>query len=229
MQPYFFPYIGYFQLIHSVDEFIIYDNIKYTKKGWINRNRILASGSDRLISLPLKKGPDHCDVVQRELAASWNVDRQKMLNMIKASYINAPYFKGTFGLIERCIKSDETNLFKFLFNSITEVTSYLGIGTCIIKSSDIEIDHALKSEEKVLALCEKRCAQSYLNSMGGVHLYDKARFKQRQIDLAFLESYGIRYQQFSQDFIPCLSIIDVLMFNSLETTQDLLHLKKIHL
>ena len=82
MQPYFFPYIGYFQLIKSVDEFVIYDNIQYTKKGWINRNRILVNGTDYLISLPLKKDSDYLNVVDRQLAESWEKDRTKLLTLI---------------------------------------------------------------------------------------------------------------------------------------------------
>ena len=105
MQPYFFPYIGYFQLINSVDEFIIYDNIQYTKKGWINRNRILVNGKDQLITLSLKKDSDYLDVVNRELSESWDKDKNKILNIIKFSYNKAPYFQKTFELISQCLNS----------------------------------------------------------------------------------------------------------------------------
>ena len=99
MQPYFMPYIGYFQLINSVDKFIIYDNIQYTKKGWINRNRILVNGKDQLITLPIKKDSDYLDVIERELSESWDKDKNKMLNVIKSSYSKSPYFQEVFSLI----------------------------------------------------------------------------------------------------------------------------------
>ena len=115
MQPYFMPYIGYFQLINSVDQFIIYDNIQYTKKGWINRNRILANGKDQLITLPIKKDSDYLDVVKRELSESWGKDKNKMINMIKSSYGKAPHFEETFELISKCLNNPEENLFKFIY------------------------------------------------------------------------------------------------------------------
>jgi hypothetical protein len=221
MQPYFFPYVGYFQLINSVDEFIIYDNIQYTKKGWINRNRILVNGSDKLITLPIKKESDYLDVVQRELADSWNNDRQKILNIIKTSYYRAPFFKPVYELIEQCLITTEHNLFNFIYNSLERVNEYIGITTIpMIKSSTINIDHTLKSEQKVIALCKERGATIYINAIGGVHLYDKDRFKQHGLELNFIKSNPIIYNQFNNEFIPWLSIIDVLMFNSLETINN---------
>ena len=114
MQPYFFPYIGYFQLINSVDKFIIYDNIQYTKKGWINRNRILVNKKDQLITLPVRKDSDYLNIVERELSESWGKDKNKMLNVIKSSYNKAPYFQETFELISKYLNDSEVNLFKFI-------------------------------------------------------------------------------------------------------------------
>src|SRR5258705_11030314 len=94
MQPYFFPYIGYFQLIAAVDLFIVYDNIKYTKKGWINRNRMLRNGKDVMFSVPLKNDSDYLDVCERELAADFN--RDKLFNQLKGAYRGAPNFSQTF-------------------------------------------------------------------------------------------------------------------------------------
>ena len=139
MQPYFFPYIGYFQLIAAVDVFIIYDNIKYAKKGWINRNRILQNGKDVMFSLPLKKGADSLDVCQRELAPEFN--RDKLLNQIKGAYQCAPFFTQTFPLIELVALYDEANLFRFLHHSIVKICGHLGITTRINISSSITIDH----------------------------------------------------------------------------------------
>ncbi len=216
MQPYFFPYIGYFQLINSVDEFVIYDNIEFTKKGWINRNRILVNGTDAMISLPVKKDSDYLHVRDRFLADTWEVERKKMLNRIVESYRKAPHFKDCHELIEKCINCEERNLFKFIFHSIQTVIQYLNIDTKLLISSSIPIDHQLKSSEKVIAICNERAADVYINSIGGLELYDKEHFKRNNLKLQFQRSNQILYTQFNNDFIPWLSIIDVLMFNHKE-------------
>ena len=123
MQPYFLPYIGYYQLIAAADIFIVYDNIKYTKKGWINRNRILQNGKDVLFSLPLRNDSDSFDVRDRELAADFK--RDKLLNQFGEAYRRAPYFAQTFPLLERIVHFDDTNLFRFLHHSIVK-TCYRG-------------------------------------------------------------------------------------------------------
>lgn len=210
------PYIGYFQLINSVDKFIIYDNIQYTKKGWINRNRILVNGKDQLITLPIKKDSDYLNVVERELSESWEKDKNKMLNVIKSSYSKSPYFQEAFNLVSQCLNSSENNLFKFIYNSIVLINEYLDIKTHIIISSSVNADHTLKSQDKVLSLCKAQNAEVYINSIGGIELYDKEIFKQNGIELNFIKSNPIQYKQFNNGFIPWLSIIDVLMFNSKE-------------
>jgi hypothetical protein len=216
MQPYFTPYIGYFHLINAVDEFVIYDNIQYTKKGFINRNRILSNGTEQLISLPLKKASDYLNVVERELSESWKEDKNRILNTIKSSYSKSPYFEESYNLISKCLNNPEINLFRFIYDSIILINEYLGIKTKIIISSTIDIDHTLKSQDKVLAICKERNATQYINSIGGVKLYNKEIFKQNKIELNFIKSNPIQYKQFNNEFLPWLSIIDVLMFNSKE-------------
>lgn len=218
MQPYFFPYIGYFQLIGSVDLFIVYDNIKYTKKGWINRNRLLKNGQDVMFSLPLKSAPDFLDVRDRELAASFN--RNKMLNQISGAYRPAPYFAQTVPLIDKIVRCEERNLFRFLYHSIVKTCEHLGIATAIRPSSDVAIDHTLKSQERVLALCEAVGASTYINAIGGAELYTKDDFRARGIELMFIRSKPFEYRQFGDDFVPWLSIIDVMMFNSLDAIRE---------
>jgi hypothetical protein len=223
MQPYFFPYIGYFQLINSVDKFIIYDNIQYTKKGWINRNRILVNKKDQLITLPVKKDSDYLNIVERELSESWGKDKNKMLNIIKSSYNKAPYFQETFELILKYLNDSEVNLFKFIYNGIILINDYLEIKTPIVISSTINIDHTLKSQDKVLSLCKKQNSNIYINSIGGIELYNKETFKKNNIELNFIKSNPIQYTQFNNEFVPWLSIIDVMMFNSREQIKEYLN------
>ena len=222
MQPYFFPYIGYFQLIKAVDEFVIYDNIQFTKKGWINRNRILVNQSDDYISIPLKKESDYLNVNQRYLSDTFSIDRKKMLNKIVESYRKAPQFEPVFAVFEKCLMIDELNLFDFIHHSLKESLKYLSISTKITVSSTIEIDHQLKSEEKVLAICKAQNASTYINSSGGIELYNKERFEQNGIKLQFQKSNSINYLQYKNEFVPWLSIIDVMMFNSLDEINGML-------
>lgn len=212
MQPYFLPYIGFFQLIATVEQFVVYDNIKYTKKGWINRNRMLQNGKDMMFSLPLKSGSDSLHICERELAPDFK--RAKLINQFMGAYRRAPYFAQIFPLIEHIVLYADTNLFRYLHHSIVKVCEYLEIRTEIIKSSDIDIDHNLKNQEKVLALCKALGAHTYVNAIGGVELYSKSIFKDKGIELKFIRSRLVEYQQFGNDFVPWLSIIDVLMFNS---------------
>jgi hypothetical protein len=213
MQPYFFPYIGYFQLINSVDKFIIYDNIQYTKKGWINRNKILVNSSDKIITLPIKKDSDYLDIKERVLANIWEQEKIKMLNLIKSSYKKSPYFNKVYPVISSIFEVPNTNLFEFLLNSLHLLNSYLKIKTKITISSDINIDHSLKSTDKVIAICKEFNTNTYINAIGGQKLYNVKDFKNEGIDLKFIKSSPLTYKQYDNEFIPWLSIIDVLMFN----------------
>lgn len=221
MQPYFFPYIGYFHLVSSVDVFVVYDNIKYTKKGWINRNRMLQNGSDVMFSLPLKKDSDSLDVCERELAADFS--REKLLNQFKGAYRQAPYFEQTFPLAESIVRYEDNNLFRFLYNSLVTTCKYLDIGTEMKISSQVAIDHSLKSQDKVLALCEALGASTYVNAIGGMELYSQETFSDKKIDLKFIKSMPFEYTQLGNEFVPWLSIIDVMMFNSKAVIKEYLN------
>lgn len=212
MQPYFMPYIGYFQLIAAVDKFIVYDNIKYTKRGWVNRNRILQNGKDVIFSLPLKSDSDSLAVCERELATDFN--RNKLLNQLKEAYRRAPYFEQTLPLVEQVVQYEDTNLFRFLHNSIVKICNHLAIETEIKISSEIAINHKLKNQEKVIALCKAVNATTYINAIGGIELYDRDAFRTQGIALNFIRSKQFEYAQFGAPFLPWLSIVDVLMFTA---------------
>jgi hypothetical protein len=216
MQPYFMPYIGYFQLINAVDEFVIYDNIKYTKKGWINRNRILVDGKDFYVTIPLRRDSDYLDVRDRHLAETWPVDRVKLLNRITTVYAKAPYFQSAYAVIEKSILHENDNLFHFILNSLLLINEYLEIRTPVLVSSAIPIDHELRSESKVMEICRARKADAYFNPIGGVNLYSWENFKDAGIDLFFLKTGDVQYGQFGGSFVPSLSIMDVMMFNSIQ-------------
>jgi hypothetical protein len=212
MQPYFFPYIGYFQLIASVDLFVVYDNIKFTKKGWINRNRFLLNGNEASFSLALKAGSDSLSIIERELSPEFS--RSRLFAQLHAAYRRAPYYTQTIDLIERVLMHPETNLFRFLFHSLVQTCQHLGIHTAFRISSSVPIDHGLRAQDKVIALCNEVGATTYINPIGGTELYDGGVFAQRGLRLQFIQSTPFNYPQFGRAFVPWLSIIDVMMFCS---------------
>ena len=168
-----------------------------------------------MFSLPLKSDSDYLNVCERELAADFN--RDKLLNQFKAAYRPAPYFAQTVPLVEQIVRHQDTNLFRFLHYSIVKTCEHLGIATVIRISSGIAIDHNLKNQDKVLALCAAVGASTYVNAIGGMELYSKETFLAKGVDLKFIQSKPYEYAQLGDAFVPWLSIIDVMMFNPLET------------
>lgn len=214
MQPYFFPYAGYFQLIQATDVFVVYDNIEYTKKGWINRNRISGRQGDKTITLPIAAASDTLMIRDREIATAFQVN--KLLNKLRETYRKAPHFESAFNLVTDIISQGQKNLFEYLFTQLTEICAFLELDAELKVSSSIDADHALKKEERVLSICSALGATRYINAIGGVELYSEQRFEEAGIELRFLRSNIKPYAQFSPEFVPHLSIIDLLMFNSVE-------------
>ena len=214
MQPYFFPYIGYFKLINQCEKFVIYDNLQYTKKGWINRNNFLVNHQAKLFSLPIAKASDYLDIKDRKIADSFS--SENFLNQIKGAYVKAPHFDIVYDLIKTCVEFENRNLFNFIYHSIEQVCKFLEIKTDLLISSDVEINHSLKSHQKVIAICKSLGYKEYLNPIGGQELYSKEKFAKEGINIDFLENIEKPYQQLGKDFIGSLSIIDFMMFNSLE-------------
>lgn len=220
MQPYFCPYIGYWQLINAVDIFVLYDNIQFEKQGWMRRNRILVNGQEKLFTIPIMKDSDYLDVRERRLSDDYLVEAEKILRMISASYKKAPFYETAYPVIEQCFLNRESkNLFEYIYQSIKKICSYLGIETKIIISSQIEMNHDLKNKYRVMEICHKLQADSYINPSGGVDLYSKEEFSEQGIKLQFLKAKLSSYQQFSKEFVPALSIIDLMMFLSKEELQ----------
>jgi hypothetical protein len=208
--------------MNAVDEFVVYDNIQYSKKGWIHRNRILVDGSASYISIPVRKDSDYLDVRDRYLADNWCKERKKNLNRITEAYRHAPQFASVYPIIEKSMPCGESNLFQFVFHSLTLVKEYLEIRTPLIISSTIPVDYSFRAESRVIAICKARGASTYLNPIGGVALYHKEAFKSADMDLFFLETGDVRYRQFNDGFTPSLSIIDVMMFNEKDVIRQYL-------
>ncbi|MDY0132863.1 MAG: WbqC family protein [Desulforegulaceae bacterium] len=219
MQPYFFPYIGYWQLLNYVDTYVVYDDVNFIKGGWINRNYILSNGDKLLLILNLKQASPNKHINEIDIGKN----QKKILKTLFQSYSKAPYFNSVCPLIEDIFSTKEQNLALFLLNSIQKIVEFLKIKTKIVLSSEIDKNNALKGQDKVLEICSKLGADTYVNALGGMALYDSDVFKKNNIDLYFLKPLDFEYQQFSGAFEKNLSIMDVLMFNSLHQIKLNLH------
>jgi len=224
MQPYFFPYIGYFQLIKAVDKFIVYDDVTYIKQGWINRNRILANGTALMCSVPLKGAGSHVlirdVVINVGLFDAW---RKKFYRTLEQNYRKAPNYEQVLMLIQEVLAGEPSHIATLAVHSIRSVCNYLHINTDIVETAVKYNNSELKSEERVIDICCKERTDIYVNAYGGQELYSRDHFKIRGIDLHFIRSRDVLYVQYKTPFVPSLSIIDVLMFNSQKTVQKLLN------
>jgi hypothetical protein len=218
MQPYFFPYIVYWQLIYAVDTFVIYDDVNFIKQGWINRNRILHNGQSIFFTLHLKAASSFKLINDIEIGNN----QKKLLKTLEFSYRRAAYFHEVFPIIETILTYPEKNLAMLLIYSIRTIADYLQIAIRFLISSELEKDASLKAYAKILAICRALHATHYINPIGGQELYHRDDFEREGLALSFLQTRPVHYQQFHHDYIPNLSIIDAMMFNSKKQIQAML-------
>lgn len=221
MQPYFFPYIGYWQLINAVDKYVVYDDVTYIKGGWINRNNILLNGTRHLITLPLEEASSF-KLINEISITKKIILKNKLIKTIKNSYSRAPYFKEVMPIIETLIM-DNSNIAILNYNIILTMKKYLNIKTEILLSSQIKKDNSLKGQDKVIHIAHLLGATEYINAIGGQSLYSKEDFKKANIKLSFLNTNNIQYKQLKNNFVPYLSFIDILMFNSPNEIKEMLN------
>lgn len=221
MQPYFFPYLGYWQLINAVDTYVVYDDVAYIKGGWINRNNILVNGKANLITLSLENSSSFKNINEINIIQNGK-NAEKILKTIQNVYKKAPYFTQVMPILENLFLNNST-ISTLNYNSIIEINKYLGINTKVILSSELEKDNSLKAQDKVIHINKLLGSDTYINAVGGQELYDRVAFKNEGIELKFLKMRDIKYQQFKNEFVPNLSIIDVMMFNSPETIREMLN------
>lgn len=223
MQPYLFPYIGYFQLMDAVDRFVVADDLQFIKQGWINRNRLLINGVPAYFTVPLKRHPSDALIREVEIddrpARRW---RRTLLKTIGNFYRRAPSFEPVFPIVERVIAGPFNLIADMARASLREVGSYLGISATIVESSSVFGNAHLKAQERVLDTCRAAGATDYVNAIGGRDLYAAEAFLSRGIRLHFLCGDAIEYPQFGSPFVPSLSIIDVLMCTSQTEARALL-------
>lgn len=208
MQPYLFPYLGYFQLIRAVDAFVVYDDVNFIKGGWINRNNILSGNDRQLITLPLQGASPNKLINQIEVGG-----QHKILQSIRHSYGKAPHFGAVYPLLEEILTYPEKNLANFLDHQLRRICAYLGLQPQWHISSGLKKDNGLRGQDKVLSICAELGATQYINAPGGKDLYAHDAFEAQGIKLSFIQPRAVSYRQFGTGFVPYLSIIDVMMFN----------------
>ena len=218
MQPYLFPYVGYFQLIRAVETFVVYDDVNFIKGGWINRNYIASRSDKQLITLPLSGASPNKLINEVEVGER----RDKMLETIRHTYGKAPQFDAVFPLVESILRFPETNLAVFLDHGLRTICAHIGLAPAWHISSSLTKDTALRGQEKVLAICGELGASHYINVPGGRALYDTKAFAEKGLKLSFLQPIPAAYRQFGPTFVPNLSIVDVMMFNDREACARLL-------
>lgn len=221
MQPYFFPYLGYWQLINAVDRYVIYDDVNFIKNGWINRNNILLGGNKFLLSLPLECASSSKLINETKITSNIK-QKEKLLKTVEAAYKKAPFFELVYPIVKNTIMFDSRNIAESLTYSIEAILSYLDIHTELIVSSKIDKNSQLKAEKKVIHIVKVLGGSIYINAIGGQELYNKNEFSDNGIDLKFIKMNEVKYNQFKNDFVPNLSIIDVIMFNTPEKVKELL-------
>lgn len=222
MQPYFFPYIGYWQLMNAVDKYVIYDDVNFIKRGWINRNRILINGQPGFFNLPIM-GASQNKLIN-EIRINQDVRLvEKKIRTVENAYKKAPFYKDVYPLIEKILMCRKENIVEYLMESFWIICDYLGITTEMIISSEIDKNNSLKGQNKILEICRLMNADEYYNAIGGKTFYSFADFKDKNIRLKFIKTDDVSYEQFGNEFQRDLSIIDVLMFNSRIRVQELLN------
>lgn len=221
MQPYFFPYIGYWQLMDVVDVYVVYDDVNYINRGWINRNKILINGQPEYFRLPL------LGASQNKLINEINVNHdakllKKSIQTIENAYKKAPYFNIVYPLLEKILKCECEKVSDYILYSFEIICQYLRINTKLLLSSSLDKNNSLRGQDKILEICESLKCNTYYNAIGGKQLYDKESFQKRGMEIKFLNSDSVVYKQFGNDFHSNLSIIDVMMFNEVDVIRDML-------
>jgi hypothetical protein len=224
MQPYLFPYIGYFQLLAAVDRFVIYDDVTFIKQGWINRNRMLINGEAAFFTVPLAHKSSAVEIRETEISDAPEHRRwaEKMLKSFDNAYRRAPEFARTYPLLERVFTRTTTRISEMAVDSIHAVAEFLEIPTLMVETSSVYGNAHLHGEDRVIAICKAEGATRYINASGGRELYAHGRFAAEGIELCFITSQPIEYPQFGNTFVPWLSIVDVLMFNPVSRVRECL-------
>lgn len=227
MQPYFVPYIGYFQLMASVDKLILLDDVNFINRGWINRNRIAVNGESYWITIPLVKASQNRPINEIGIIdePSW---KRKMLRTVEMSYCHAPQVPQILPFFSGILEQASGPLSTFLFRQLKAMATYLGLTVQIEEASANHPKEGYAGQQRILHICAREGADTYVNLPGGRELYDPAKFAGAGIQLAFLESNfpAMSLHHGGRDG-PLLSILDLIMLNSVATVRDAISMARL--
>lgn len=224
MQPYFFPYLGYFDLINCTDHWIVFDTVQYIRHGWVNRNRILhPTAGWQYIIVPLKKHAREALIQEVEIAyqTGWV---EKLIGQLQHYRQKAPYFTETLTLIEECLASHEHSISRLNVSILERVCARLGLSFNYTFFSEMNLPLGAVEEpgDWALRIAEALAASEYVNPPGGAELFDESTFKASGIKLNIRHLPPFHYLCRGYQFVPNLSIIDLLMWNTPETIRQYL-------
>lgn len=222
MQPYFFPYLGYFQLVQAVDDFVFYDDVMFIKKGWINRNRILLQGQEFLFTIPLEKQSQNKSI--RESNVAWGTDfANKFLAQLESAYKKSPQYAQVLPLVQQLFSEKPESMADLAGKSIELVWQYLGQQKRFHYSSKLPNNQVDGRAERLIHLTQQLGSSKYINALNGQELYQKDFFAAKGIELLFIKPTLSPYQQANvSEFIPGLSMLDVLMWNEPQVVNQML-------
>ena len=229
MQPYFFPYLGYFDLIYNTDRWIVFDVSQYIRHGWVNRNRVLHPQKEWwYIIVPLQKHGIETPINEIVICNDydWKVAIVRQLSHYKKK---APFYKGTLSLIEDCFAKEEPLLYKLNIYILEKICSLLEIpfNYSVFSEMNLKLGPIESTGDWALRICEALGATTYINPPGGRSLYDPQKFQEKGIKLIIREFENMVYSTGPYQFEPAMSIIDVMMWNSPKAIRDYLERKRI--
>lgn len=198
MQPYAFPYIGYYQLVFAVDKFVFLDDVNYIKRGWINRNNIQVNGSPSLFTIPVENASLTRKISEHRVASTYDDWRRNFYKTLEYSYKHAQFYREVVDVVHRTL-DDKENLSHLCIESVLNVCDYMEVKRDVMLSSTLDVN--TKREQRILDICKKLNGNTYINPIGGQTLYEKGFFESNDIELNFLQT----------NYMSNLSIIDVLM------------------
>lgn len=186
MQPYLFPYLGYWQLMAAVDKFVILDDVNYINRGWINRNRVAVNGKTAWMTVPLVGASQNRQICEIDIVPD-NGWKNKMDRMVSEAYAQAPEAQAVLPLFSCWLEGASGSLSRSLYESMKDIAVYLRIATTIIPSSRVYPKNNLKGQHRILDICQREGATTYVNPPGGMDMYDTDLFRRAGIELLFLQ------------------------------------------
>jgi hypothetical protein len=217
MQPYAFPYLGYYQLINYADQWVVFDDVQYITRGWINRNRILHPESEKewqYFTIPARKHNNKTliNAIEINHELQW---KQELLGKLSFYRKKAPFYQEAVNLVEDCLDFDSDDLSPWLVSALEKTCEYLGIPFrySIFSRSEIDVAKIEHAGHWALEIADSMGANEYVNPPGGVSIFKEREFLDRGIELQFLRPKLNAYAQKRHSFVPGLSILDVIMWN----------------